>query len=81
MFSDPFSWSADVSKEEDWLGGTDRGLFSGTGFENVLAILKGEKIVLYPPWNVDEQGELWWKIRNHRNHFEMIRSCFIKASR
>lgn len=26
-------------------------------------------------------GEVWWRIRTHANHFELIRSCYIQAHR
>jgi len=81
LFSDPFSWSEDVAKEEDWLGGTQEGRHPGRGVENVRALLNGEKGGLLPPWKLDKSGHVWWKIRTHANHFEMIRSCFIKAFR
>jgi len=32
-------------------------------------------------WKIAGKGSVWWKIRNHRNHFELIRSLFIKAER
>lgn len=40
-----------------------------------------ECFALLPPWNVDQEGSVWWKIRNHRNHFELIHSEFIGATR
>jgi uncharacterized protein YbaR (Trm112 family) len=81
LFSDPFSWSKDVSNEEDWLGGTDRGPYSGRGMENIMALLKGERKELLPEWRVEKHGHIWWKIRTHSNHFELIRSCFVNAHR
>ena len=81
LFSDTFSWSSEVAREEDWLGGTHVGPFCGKGVGNVVSLLAGEKGELSPPWKIDKQGHVWWKIRTHRNHFELIRSCFIKASR
>jgi SAM-dependent methyltransferase len=81
LFSDPFSWSSEVAGEENWLGGTHEGPYRGEGLDNVLSLLAGKKGGLSPPWKVDKQGHVWWKIRTHRNHFELIRSCFIKASR
>lgn len=81
LFSDPFSWSTDIAKEEDWLGGTNDGPYPGKGIDNILSLLTGEKGEFSPPWKIDKQGHIWWKIRTHRNHFELIRSCFIKASR
>jgi len=32
-------------------------------------------------WKIARTGSVWWKIRNHRNHFELIRSLFVKAER
>jgi SAM-dependent methyltransferase len=81
LVSDPFSWSPDYAREEDWLGGSTHGIYAGRGFDNVAAILEGGSGAIRPPWTVQERGEVWWKIRNHRNHFELIRSCFVKASR
>lgn len=81
LFSDPFSWSTAVAREEDWLGGTRTGSFPGSGMDNVIALLEGRAGGLSPPWKVESRGQVWWKIRNHRNHFELIRSCFVKAVR
>jgi len=81
LFSDPFSWSKDVANEEDWLGGIERGPYSGRGIENIMALLKGEKNGLLPEWKIEKHGHVWWKIRTHSNHFELIRSCFVKAFR
>ena len=81
LLSDPFSWSSEIAREENWLGGTHEGPFSGEGIGNVVGLLAGKKGEFSPPWKIDKQGHVWWKIRTHRNHFEFIRSCFIKASR
>jgi len=81
LFSDPFSWSEDCSERQKWLGGTVEGPFAGRGAQHVRNLLQGENGHLKPPWNIDREGEVWWKIRNHKNHFELIRSCYIKASR
>ncbi len=81
LFSDPFSWSVAYTQEEDWLGGRDSGAYAGEGLDNVQAILEGEASEIDPPWTIENRGEVWWKIRNHRHHFELIRSCFIKAVR
>ncbi len=81
LFSDPFSWSSDIAKESDWLGGTTDGPYPGRGIDNILSLLTGETGELLLPWKVEKQGHIWWKIRNHKNHFELIRSRFIKASR
>jgi len=81
LFSDPFSWSTSVAREEDWLGGTAIGAFSGRGRQNVIDLLERSKGDLPPPWTVETDGYVWWKIRTHANHFELIRSCFVKAVR
>jgi SAM-dependent methyltransferase len=81
LLSDPYSWSSEIAREENWLGGTHEGPFSGDGVDNVVGLLTGEKGEFTPPWKSDKQGHVWWKIRTHRNHFEFIRSCFIKATR
>lgn len=81
LFSDPFSWSSEVAHEKDWLGGTLQGPYAGNGIDNVASLLEGKEGELLPPWSIEKQGHVWWKIRNHRNHFELIRSCFILARR
>jgi uncharacterized protein YbaR (Trm112 family)/SAM-dependent methyltransferase len=81
LFSDPFSWSEDVADKKEWLGGTDRGLFSGRGMENIMALLENETDGWSPAWRIETNGHVWWKIRTHANHFELIRSCFVKAVR
>jgi SAM-dependent methyltransferase len=81
IFSDPFSWSSDVASPKDWVGGTSKGRFSGSGLENIRLLLGGEKGKLSPPWRIGKEGQVWWKIRNHQNHFELIRSLFLTAER
>ena len=81
LLSDPFSWSTDIAKKENWLGGTSEGLFPGKAMENIRALLTGKGGSIEPAWDIEEFGNIWWKIRNHQNHFELIRSCFIKAVR
>jgi hypothetical protein len=81
LFSDPFSWTTDMAEPEDWLGGTDFGPYAGRGLDNIVSLLEGRKRGLGKPWTIGESGRTWWKIRNHCNHFELIRSCFIKAHR
>jgi SAM-dependent methyltransferase/uncharacterized protein YbaR (Trm112 family) len=81
LFSDPFSWSIDSAPEEDWLGGKSTGPYAGKGMDNVASLLRGEKEDFTPPWSIAKRGVVWWKIFNHRNHFELIRSCFLKAER
>jgi hypothetical protein len=81
LFSDPFSWSEAITPAKHWLGGTENGSFSGRGRDNVMALLNGRGDHMLPPWRIEQNGDLWWKIRTHENHFELIRSCFIKAGR
>lgn len=81
IVSDPFSWSSDISPEENWLGGLHEGEYSGRGIDNVALLLEGKGQLLSLPWTIEVRGCLWWKIRNHSNHFELIRSHFIKARR
>ncbi len=81
LFSDPFSWSTACAEEEDWLGGKDYGAYAGFGLDKVQAILEGEAGEPGLAWTIERRGEVWWKIRNHRRHFELIRSGFIKAVR
>jgi SAM-dependent methyltransferase len=81
LISDPFSWSTDSSPIDEWLGGKDKGPFSGYGIENIAKILDSKETFLFPPWQVLYRGHVWWKLRTHRNHFELIRSLFIKAVR
>jgi SAM-dependent methyltransferase/uncharacterized protein YbaR (Trm112 family) len=81
LFSDPFSWSREAAKEEDWLGGKETGLYAGRGMDNVTALLQGANGQLVPNWEIEQTGHVWWKIRTHANHFELIRSRFVKASR
>lgn len=81
LFSDPFSWSSDIAEEKYWLGGTEKGKYSGRGIDNVRSVLRGQNGEVSPCWTIEDEGGIWWKIRNHRNHFELIRSCFIKAIR
>ena len=81
VLSDPFSWSTEAAKEEDWLGGTATGPYAGRGIDNIIALLTGKDRKLLPAWQITRQGHFWWKIRTHANHFELIRSCFVKAER
>jgi len=81
LLSDPFSWSKEASDTADWLGGKENGPFAGKGLDNIVGLLKDPKNGLAPVWQVDNFGHIWWKIRTHSNHYELIRSCFVKASR
>ena len=81
LLSDPFSWSVEAAHEEHWLGGLETGPFAGHGLQNIAAMLGDGEGPMRPAWTVDHQGHVWWKIRTHSNHFELIRSCCIKAGR
>jgi uncharacterized protein YbaR (Trm112 family) len=81
VFSDPFSWSAEVARQEDWLGGKEHGPFAGRGIDNIVALLEGKDRLLLPAWRITRRGDVRWKIRNHANHVELIRSMFVKAER
>ena len=81
VLSDPFSWSTEAAREEDWLGGTETGPYAGRGIDNIIFLLEGKDRMLLPAWRIVRQGHVWWKIRTHANHFELIRSCFVKAER
>ncbi len=81
LFSDPFSWSEEVSRVEDWLGGKGMGEFSGEGIHNVRFLLEGGRGILQRPWGIRRQGAVSWLIRNHRNHYERIRSEYLLSER
>ena len=81
LLSDPFSWSEEAASEEHWLGGTTSGPFAGSGLDNIIALLAGDKERLPPRWEILSRGEVWWKIRTHANHYEKIRSCYVHARR
>lgn len=81
LLSDPFSWSEEATSMHNWLGGTETGAFAGKGLENITTLLQDRDNVLAPAWQVENSGHVWWKIRTHRNHYELIKSCFVKARR
>ena len=81
LLSDPFSWSVEAAPVEAWLGGASAGRFAGRGQANIARLLADPEGELAPVWQVDEPGHVWWKIRTHANHYELIRSCFVRASR
>lgn len=81
LLSDPFSWSIEVAPVEEWLGGKAEGRFAGKGLANIAALLSDSRGELAPVWRTDKPGEVWWKIRTHSNHYELIRSRHIHAYR
>jgi SAM-dependent methyltransferase len=81
LLSDPFSWSETVCAPDRWLGGAPGGKFAGYGMDNIIGLLSGRERTAPLEWKITRRGSVWWKIRNHRNHFELIRSLFVKAER
>lgn len=81
LFADPFSWSTSAAPEERWLGGTITGPYKGRGVENVRSLLEGMGKVLTPPWSISLSGTIPWKMRTHCNHYEVIRSEYLVATR
>ncbi|ABA89936.1 SAM-dependent methyltransferase [Syntrophotalea carbinolica DSM 2380] len=81
LVSDPFSWSLEAAEERHWLGGKACHPFPGRGLDNIAALLRGDHPDLRTAWQIEQRGHVWWKIRTHANHFELIRSCFVKACR
>jgi uncharacterized protein YbaR (Trm112 family) len=81
LLSDPFSWSREAAEIDQWLGGKEDGPYAGKGLDNIMAILRHGHGGLSPGWQVTKRDHVWWKIRTHSNHYELIRSCFLKAAR
>jgi hypothetical protein len=70
-----------VASPADWLGGTNEGPFAGRGPDNVAALLEGRIDGFRSAWHIEDRGRIAWTIRTHANHFESIRSCYLKAVR
>ena len=81
LLSSPFSWSKETTKPKEWLGGKQRGPYAGFGLDNIRTLLCTGMDHFSPTWHEEEMNHLWWKIRTHRNHYELIRSCYLKAKR
>lgn len=81
ILSDPFSWSEEAAAEAEWLGGKSDGPQAGRGLDNIMTLLSDPSGGFSPPWRIESRGEIWWKIRTHANHFELIRSCYCKTAR
>lgn len=81
LLSDPFSWSTEAAEIDQWLGGKADGPHAGKGLDNIEAILRHGHAGLSTGWQVTKRAHVWWKIRTHSNHYELIRSCFLKAAR
>lgn len=81
QFASPFSWAESSAPAELWLGGSATGKYSGSGLENVRALLEGKGGIINPPWRIAASGSVEWRLRSHRNHQELINSQFIVAER
>lgn len=81
LLSDPFSWSEEAAPVSEWLGGQPDGPFTGRGIDNIIRLLRDRKGVLQPVWEVSDPDSVWWKIRTHTNHYELIQSSFVYARR
>lgn len=81
LLSDPFSWSSEVAPVDEWLGGKAEGRYAGKGLANIAALLSDGGGDLVPTWRAGERGEVWWKIRTHSNHYELIRSLYVNYCR
>ncbi len=81
LLSDPFSWSEEAAAADEWLGGKKEGDFTGFGLDTVQEIFTRGTHNIMPPWQEEARSHVWWKIRTHRNHYELIRSCYLKAKR
>lgn len=74
ILSAPFSWSTDSAPVREWLGGQIEGRYSGKGIENIASMLSEEEGPLAPSWRVTAPECVWWKIRTHSNHYELIQT-------
>lgn len=81
LFASPFSWGSGYTPEDRWLGGTAAGDNSGSGLDNVRALLQGRGGILTPPWRIAASGAVEWRLRSHRNHQELINSQYLIAER
>jgi len=81
LLSDPFSWSTEAAKTADWLGGKAEGQYAGFGLDNVERLFTHKNAHCSGIWKNASKDHVWWKIRTHRNHYELIRSCYLKITR
>ena len=78
LVADPWSWAESPALATAWLGGCTAGANAGLSLNNLEQLLTEE---LSPPWRVTGSGRVDWTLRNHRNHFELIRSDYLLARR
>ncbi len=81
VLSDPFSWSEEAADVDQWLGGRREGPYRGKGLDNIADILTTPHDSIASQWQVTATGHTWWKIRTHSNHYELIKSCYLRAAR
>jgi ubiquinone/menaquinone biosynthesis C-methylase UbiE len=81
LLSDPFSWSEEAAEKDDWLGGKTEGEYTGLGLDNVEKLFTHKNAHCNGLWKSTCKDHVWWKIRTHRNHYELIRSCYLKLTR
>ncbi len=81
LFSDPFSWDENVSDPKLWLSGLNEGEFKGRGIDNIARIMSEGKEFFEPGFNIQEKGDVLWKIRKTRNLWEYITSQYIIGKR
>ncbi len=78
LVADPWSWDESPALSTAWLGGCAAGANAGSSLANLEELLTGG---LTPHWRVAGAGRIDWTLRNHRNHFELIRSDYLLARR
>ncbi|MBU1168169.1 MAG: methyltransferase domain-containing protein [Proteobacteria bacterium] len=81
LFSDPFSWDDDVTNPDLWLSGRNNGPGKGRGMENICRLMEGHIDVFDPCFNIEDKGDVLWKIRKTQNLWEHITSQFIIGKR
>ena len=78
LIADPWSWAESPAPPAAWLGGRTQGANAGRSLANLQRLLAGE---YRPAWVVAATGRVDWTLRNHCNHFELIRSDYLLAHR
>ena len=78
LVADPWSWAESPALPTAWLGGRLEGDSAGASRSNLQHWLE---VACRPPWRVTKAGRIDWLLRNHRNHFELIRSDYLLSRR
>ncbi len=87
LLADPFSWSEEIAPPERWLGGVAEGPLAGLSEDVTPRLLAGLVDAsslgggVRAPFVVAERVPVSWKIRNHKNHMELIVSQTLRAVR